>query len=240
MNLTAKQYYSSFARASDSDLRAAMPPSASSCSSSFTSSASSSTCSSPPPRPIGGKQKLHRFGSQCQQRCRRQHVEQQYLSHKRPFKATATATATATAMRSPMPASVSPSQTPTATATPTTHSASSMSKSTESSTGVRRSSIYRGVHLPRPKTGKWVAKIGHNRRTVYIGSYDSEFDAACAYDAYAIKLKGRGATLNFPRHQCRQEFRQCPKSCCRSSLAGDDVSIPPTDAVLLTKPLVWL
>ena len=52
--------------------------------------------------------------------------------------------------------------------------------------------------MPRPKSGTFVAKIGHKGKSIYIGSFQSNFAAACAYDVVALNLKGRSAVLNFP------------------------------------------
>ena len=60
-------------------------------------------------------------------------------------------------------------------------------------------SQFRGVQKAR-KGSRWIASIsGHNtRRTVYLGTFASETEAAHAYDAAAIAQHGQFATLNFP------------------------------------------
>ena len=55
---------------------------------------------------------------------------------------------------------------------------------------------FKGVCLAQ---GRWIAQIGHNRKVVYIGSYDTAEEAARAYDARAIELFGEFAGINFPR-----------------------------------------
>jgi len=55
---------------------------------------------------------------------------------------------------------------------------------------------FRGVY---PCRDKWGAKIGHQRRTLYIGVFDDPAEAARAYDRKAIELHGEFACLNFPQ-----------------------------------------
>ena len=38
----------------------------------------------------------------------------------------------------------------------------------------------------------------HMKKGIYIGTYDTELDAARAYDAEAFRLRGEFAVLNFP------------------------------------------
>lgn len=46
---------------------------------------------------------------------------------------------------------------------------------------------------------KWLARIGHNRKRIYLGSYDSELEAAQAYDRAALEHFGEYALTNFTR-----------------------------------------
>jgi hypothetical protein len=60
-------------------------------------------------------------------------------------------------------------------------------------------SRYKGVRLSRHR-GKWRAEIMKDRRTLYLGMFASEEDAARAYDRKALELHGPAARLNFPEY----------------------------------------
>jgi len=59
------------------------------------------------------------------------------------------------------------------------------------------SSKYKGVSWSNQRK-VWTASIAKNKRSIYLGSYANEEDAAKSYDAAALNLFGEFANLNFP------------------------------------------
>lgn len=62
--------------------------------------------------------------------------------------------------------------------------------------GPRGQSRFKGVCITR--AGKWRAVIYIGRKQKYLGVFDSEYDAARAYDSSALQHFAEGAKLNFP------------------------------------------
>jgi len=61
-----------------------------------------------------------------------------------------------------------------------------------------KSSKYKGVSWKK-KNRKWVARIGFEKKTIHLGYFHNEIDAAKAYDTAAKKYFGEFACLNFPQ-----------------------------------------
>ena len=64
-----------------------------------------------------------------------------------------------------------------------------------SKTNKERSSTYKGVYLNKPKK-KWMAYIGLNRKLKNLGYYETEREAAEAYNAAAVLHYKNFARLN--------------------------------------------
>ena len=60
------------------------------------------------------------------------------------------------------------------------------------------SSVYKGVYYNRERH-KWSARCIYRDEPIWLGYFDSEVEAARAYDRMAVELFGAFARLNFPR-----------------------------------------
>lgn len=63
--------------------------------------------------------------------------------------------------------------------------------------GKKTSSKYKGVCWHKQRN-KWSVNIGKNGKQIYLGLFESEEEAAKAYDEKARELFGEFARLNFP------------------------------------------
>ena len=64
-------------------------------------------------------------------------------------------------------------------------------------TKAKTRSKYKGLEYDKIQK-KWKARIQHDGRKIYLGSFAKEIDAAKAYDEKAKVLFGQFAHLNFP------------------------------------------
>ncbi len=62
---------------------------------------------------------------------------------------------------------------------------------------INGASKYKGIKRDRYEK-KWTARVHSNNNTYHIGTFDTEIDAARAYDKKAAELHGQFACLNFP------------------------------------------
>lgn len=61
----------------------------------------------------------------------------------------------------------------------------------------KNSSIYKGVY--KKKNGRYVSYLKKNQKVIFFRTFDSEIEAAKAYDIMAMKYFGEFANLNFPK-----------------------------------------
>ena len=67
----------------------------------------------------------------------------------------------------------------------------------------KASSKYIGVSFNK-RSKRWVCRIGHDSKSIWLGTFDNEIDAAKAYDEAAKKYHAQFAQLNFPEPQITQ------------------------------------
>lgn len=82
--------------------------------------------------------------------------------------------------------------------------------------GPRGQSRFKGVCITR--AGKWRAVIYIGRKQKYLGVFDSEFDAARAYDVAALEHFAEGAKLNFP-DGIEQQLNDLSSGCVSRSFS---------------------
>ncbi|KAH7840216.1 hypothetical protein Vadar_014228 [Vaccinium darrowii] len=101
------------------------------------------------------------------------------------------------------------------------------------STGFSRgSSKYRGVTLH--KCGRWEARMGqfHGKKYIYLGLFDTEIEAARAYDKEAIQCHGREAVTNFKASSYAREMSLDANTLGGRTAQNLDLNLwssPPTD-----------
>lgn len=90
--------------------------------------------------------------------------------------------------------------------------------------GPRGKSNYRGVCITRE--GKWRSVIYKDRKQVYLGVYDSEIEAAQAYDRASREYFGENANLNLPNELPRDMGPIVLPSAAKAAKAAQKVNIP--------------
>jgi AP2 domain len=81
------------------------------------------------------------------------------------------------------------------------------------------SSRFRGV-IHHRRSQRYEAHIWSEGKQTYLGGFDSECEAAMAYDLAAVKFRGQGAIANFPVDNYRAELNNLD-SVCTLCPAGD-------------------
>jgi len=107
-------------------------------------------------------------------------------------------------------------------------------------------SLYKGVTYDK-RSHQWRACIYLGRKYVYLGRFDSEVEAARAYDYKAVQVFGEFTRLNFPEEWpaekrqevharwLRQQARQKGKACLRKRKHGTQRKSATRNAKRVTK-----
>ncbi len=69
----------------------------------------------------------------------------------------------------------------------------------------KTTSRFRGVSFKK-QNSRWVAQIQYKGKGIWLGYFESEEEAARAYDRAALKYHGEFASLNFPREDYINEI----------------------------------
>ena len=105
----------------------------------------------------------------------------------------------------------------------------------------RGQSRFRGI--TRHKCGRWEVRMGQfmGKKYKYIGLYDTQEEAAKAYDSAAVKWAGPRAVTNFPAHEYGDELRQWssgPDRSAASEAAVKKVCAQVDSSLPTARPLV--